>query len=150
MRQASFFRLRDRYFIHPEKQTTAGLLLAQGDFTSLPLSASAEQLGVAVLAALEQSAGVVPHPTQWTGLMKPRLAAAGVRSERAFMRDACLVSVSLGDKMSLKPHANGGSTGDGRGFSPIPARSIAIPAESPANEIGDALVKALGACEDAA
>jgi len=150
MRKVSAFRLRDRYFIHPDRQTTTGLWLAQGDFVSLSLQAPKEELGVVILAALEQSSGVIPHPTSWVGLAKPRLTAAGVKSEKAFMRGACLVSVNLRDQMSFEPHVNGGSTGDARGFSPIPERSISIPTESPAKEVGDALARALDACQNAA
>ena len=122
MRLVNAFRLSDRYFIHPNKQTTDGVWLAQGDYVSISLQAPMEEIGAAILVALEQSSGVIPHPTNWAGLAKRRLAAAGVRSEKAFIQDACLVSVSLGDQMSFEPYSNGGSTGETRGFSPIPER----------------------------
>ena len=147
---ASAYRLSDRYFIHPSKRTTAGLWIAQPDFVSLPLEASPEELGLAVVASLAQSTGVVPHPTVWTGLSKPRLAAAGFRSEKAFMQGAHLVSVALADTIILDPNHNGGTTGEQRGFTPLPDKRFIILPNSAPMVVGSELLAAFKACTNAA
>jgi len=50
----------------------------------LPLDADASAVGDAVLSALTASSDAIPHPTDWRAMAMPRLAVAGVRSERAF------------------------------------------------------------------
>lgn len=149
MQMANAYRLRDRYLIHPSKRTSAGGWLAQPDFVCLPLHASPEVLGKAVLHSLAQSVGVLPHPTVWAGLSKPRLAAAGVRSEKAFMRGTALVDISLETEMALRPTENGGTTGDQRGFTALLDKRIALPARSSPLDIGRALLLAFDACTSA-
>ena len=146
MRIASTYRLKDRYFIHPDKRTAEGLWLAQPDFVSLSLQALPAELGDAVLSSLAQSAGIIPHPTDWAGLAKPRLAAAGVTSEKAFVLGAHFVGVSLTDDISLEPSHNGGSTGRQRGFSPLPRSRVCLPLTSTPEELGIALLAAFAAC----
>ena len=146
MRIASTYRLRDRYLIHPEKRTTEGLWLAQPDFVSLSLKALPAELGVAVLGSLAQSSGVLPHPTVWAGLAKPRLVAAGVTSEKSFMLGAHFVGVSLTDGIFLEPSHNGGPSGGQRGFSPLPISRMSLPVDSTPEEVGKALLAAFNAC----
>jgi hypothetical protein len=142
----SAFRLRDRYFVHLNKRTTAGLWVAQPEFKCLPLDATPESLGLVVLAALSQSHTVIPHPTDWSALSKPRLAAAGVRSERAFMMGARLVEVERGECFRFEPTRNGGSSGDQRGFARISGVQVSIPLHSPPIAVGEALLNALEEC----
>jgi len=51
-------------------------------------------------------------PTSWTGLSKPRLEAAGSKSEADFMRGARLVTIVLdGTGMRFEATHNGGTKG---------------------------------------
>jgi hypothetical protein len=147
MRLASVYRLDGKYFVHPHRKTTAGLWLAQPDFISLPLQALPEELGLTVQRALEQSHGTVPHPTDWIGQSRDRLAAAGVRSENAFVRSASLVTVSQSDTIVLESNHNGGTT---FGFTPIHGRQLSISAGSSSQEVGAAVLEAFIACSGAA
>jgi hypothetical protein len=140
------FRLRDRYFVHPNKRTTAGLWIAQPEFKCLQLDATPESLGLVVLAALAQSHGVIAQPTDWSALSKPRLAAAGVRSERAFMAGARLVEIERGDCFRFGPTRNGGSNGDQRGFARLSDGQVSIPLHSPPRIVGEAFLNALEEC----
>jgi hypothetical protein len=142
----SAFLLRDRYFIYPNKQTTAGLWVAQPDFMCLPLDASPESIGCAILASLAQSHGTVPHPSDWSALSKPRLAAAGVRSERAFMAGASLVEIERGERLIFNSTRNGGSSGDDRGFVRLPEGQVTLPLDSVSQVVGEVFLKALGEC----
>jgi hypothetical protein len=150
MRLASVYRLHDKYFIHPQKKSTAGLWLAQPDFLSLPLEASPEELGFSVRRALDQSSGVVPHPTDWAGQSKSRLAAAGVRSEKAFIRGTRLVTASQSSAIVLEPNHNGGSTGGQQGFTPFQERQLSVSVDSSPREVGAALLAVFAACTGAA
>lgn len=146
MKSVSVFRLSGRLFIHPNKRTTDGVWLSRPSFVSLPLESTDEKIGETILALLEQSVGVVPHPRDWAGISKPRLDAAGVRTESAFMKGAKLVDVGLDGDMSLAPQHNGGARGELRGFSPIPEARMAISAASSPSEIGAALASAFLVC----
>jgi hypothetical protein len=147
MRLASVYRLRGKYFIHPQRVTTAGLWLAQPDFISLPLEASPEDLGSSVQRALEQSAGTIPHPADWIGQSRGRLAAAGVRSEKAFILGASLVTVSQSDTIVLEPNHNGGTA---YGFAPVHQRQFSVSAGTSPEEIGAAVLAVFSECTGAA
>lgn len=147
MKSVSAFRLCDRIFVHPNCLTTAGLHIAAPDYLSLPLDAEPEAVGQAVSAALERSSAIVPHPVSWTGLAKPRLQAAGSKSEAAFVRGARLVEVSM-DNAALRLVAthNGGSKGDGKGFSPLPPSAMTLPINATRTAIGVAFLEMVACC----
>jgi len=149
MQTANIFQLRDRYFVYPLRKTTAGVWLASPEYVSMPLSALDEDLGAAVLAALPQSDGVVPHPTSWIEVSTSRLQAAGAKSEMAFMKEARMVSIKCTDLIQLEPHVNEGATGPQKGFSPMPDRSSSLSSSSSAEDLGAAIRKCLGACRSA-
>lgn len=149
MQFANIYQLRDRYFICPLRKTTAGVWLASPEYVCIPLSALDKDLGAAVLAALSQSDGVVPHPTSWTEVSTSRLRAAGAKSERAFMTDARLVSIKCTDSIELEPNVNGGASGPQKGFSPIPGRSSSLPISASAEDVGAAIRQSLAACKSA-
>src|SRR5918995_7305662 len=109
MHSAAVYELKDRIFVYPLQQTTAGLGLASEPYVSLPLDVEPESLGNAVLTALSQSGKTVPHPTSWTGSDKPRLEAAGVKSQAAFHAGARSISVERDEVLRLEPSRNGGS-----------------------------------------
>ncbi|MDZ7919290.1 hypothetical protein [Rhodoferax sp.] len=146
MRSANVYQLRDRYFVYPLRKTTAGVWLASAEFVSMPLSALDNDLGAAVLAALQQSDGVVPHPTSWTEVANSRLRAAGAKSEKTFMTNARLVAIKSTDLIELEPHMNGGAKGPQKGFSPVPGCSSTLPTNASSEELGVAIRKSLGAC----
>ena len=147
MQRASLFQLKDRFLVHPESRTTSGLWLAVSDYVTLSLNASPTELGAAVGKALDQSVDGVPHPTVWTGLSRPRLAAAGVRSEGAFMRGGRCVGVRRSEETVLKPSRNGGPTGEQLGFTDLPELRLVLSGNSTESELGNALLSALTRCE---
>jgi len=147
MRLASAYRLRDRFFFHPNSKTTAGGWLATPPYVSVPLDAGPEALGEAVAEALAASVVGIPHPTSWAGLSKPRLDAAGSRSEAAFGRGARLVQVLLdATTMTVEATHNGGSKGDTKGFSELPASATKLPASTRPRELGMAFSEMLSRC----
>ena len=112
----------------------------------MPLDAELESLGTSVLTALSKSGRTVPHPTMWKGLDKPRLEAAGVKSEKAFQSGARSVRVERGQVRRLEPSRNGGSKGDAKGFEPLPELSMSLPLSSTAAALGQAIRDCLECC----
>jgi hypothetical protein len=146
MHSAAVYELKDRILVHSWQQTTAGLGIASEPYIGLPRDAGPEALGNSILSALKKSGQTVPHPTTWKGLDKPRLEAAGVKSEKAFQTGARSVSVERGQAFRLEPSRNGGSEGDTKGFEPLPDLSMSLPLSSTATEIGQAIRACLERC----
>ena len=94
-------------------------------YASLPFDVDVETLGSAALNALGSSGRTVPHPASWNGLGAARLAAAGVRSEKAFHLGARGIGVErLANLLRLEPTRNGGTKGDAKGFEPLPGLAL--------------------------
>jgi hypothetical protein len=147
MHSAAVYRLKDRILVHPWQQTTAGLGIACGPYTSLPLDVDASALGESVFAALSQSGQTVPHPSSWKGLDGARLKAAGVKSEKAFQSGARSLTVErAGPSFRLEPSRNGGSKGDTKGFEPLPELSTSLPLSASAVALGHAILACLEQC----
>jgi hypothetical protein len=144
--RAAVYELKDRILIHPWQQTTTGLGIASAPYVSVPLNAESKSLGDSVLIALSISGQTVPHPKTWKGLDKPRLEAAGVKSEKAFQTGARSVSVERGQAFRLEPSRNGGSRGDTKGFEPLPELSMSLPLSSTAAALGQAIRDCLERC----
>jgi hypothetical protein len=146
MHSAAVYELKDRILVHPWQQTTAGLGIASEPYIGLPLDAEPKSLGNSVLSALSHSGQTVPHPMTWKGLDKPRLEAAGVKSEKAFQSGARSVGVERGQAFRLEPSRNGGSKGDTKGFEPLPELSMSLPLSSTAAALGQAIRNCLERC----
>lgn len=149
MQHASVYRFKDRILVHPNCPTSAGILLSTAPFAVLPLTASDHELGLAVSAALASSSRVVAHPADWKGEALPRLAAAGVKTERAFQRLSSLVQILFdGTSFQLQPTHNGGGKGDVRGFHAIPGSKNILPLAIEPDTLGAELRRALALCTD--
>lgn len=120
MKKALIYKLPSRLVVCPVSTTTSGIGIASEPYIVLPTPASAVELGASINQALASSFAGVEHPSSWKGLATPRLAAAGVRSEATFQKQASLVSVNAdGNTATFTPHRNGGATGPDKGYSPI-------------------------------
>jgi len=147
MPSAAVYRLRDRVFMHPWQRTTLGLGIASEPYVSLPLDAGDAELGAAVLNALSLSRGTLPHPESPRGLQAARLKAAGVRSEKAFQSDALSLTVELLDRtIRIVPSRNGGTSGESKGFHGLPDRSVSLPFDAGARELGAAICECFERC----
>ena len=112
--------------IAPVVRTTTGLGLEvePNALGSLP---DEDGTADALAEALARSARVVPHPAQneWKGFTEPFQKAAGVRSYKAFMKDAKRVSIrAIEDKLKFTPQRNLGSR---EGFEPILDQVVFVP-----------------------
>ncbi len=147
IKSVSAYKLRDRFLIHPNQITTAGVWLAAPEYVSLDLDSSAREIGQAFLLALEDAGQTVLHPTKWVGLSKPRLDAAGAKSEVAFQKGARLVrGVRNQVETEIQPTRNGGAAGNNRGFHDLPNATIRLANQGSPIQFGQAILAAFASC----
>ena len=120
IKRASIYKLPSRFIVCPVSTTTAGINITCEPYIVLWAPIASLELSKAINEALDKSQNGIAHPQSWKGLAAPRLAAAGVKSEATFQKQASLVSlISDGKTVTFTPHRNGGATGNDKGFSPI-------------------------------
>jgi hypothetical protein len=144
MQIASIYRLKDRLLAHANVRTVSGFWVAAEPFLQLPLDADETAIGDAVCSLLSATMEPIPDPADWRSIATQRFVAAGVRSERSFMARADLVNVVRSDtEYVIEPHRNGGSSGDDRGFHPLPAEQVSLRLDCTAPTLGAAVMAAL-------
>src|SRR5262245_57849166 len=147
MRSAAIYVLKDRVLLHPWQKTTVGLGISSEPYTTLPADASNLRLGEALLAVLSASGQTVPHPQSWESVAKPRLDAAGDKSEKAFHSNTKSVTVDWqDDSLHFEPTRNGGASGPDKGFHPLSNSRVTVAAGMGAEAIGSAVKSALRGC----
>ena len=147
MQRAAVYQLPDRFLVHPDHTTTAGVGIAGDPYLSVPLNADDQTLGAAVVRALAASQERVPHPLSWKGLAAPRLKAAGMKSHTAFQRGARLVEVlRTSQHIVCEPTRNGGTKGPKKGFEQMPQLAVSVSPSSPVTVVAQAVRAALQQC----
>ena len=144
MKSATAYNRKDCWYVNASSQTTVGLWMGTPPFLSLPPNADSAAIGQATLLALDASRHAIPHPTKWD-VSSPTLDLAGVKSWSAFMRGASCVNIQLDDALlTMTPNTNAGAK---EGFSPLLDKEVRIPADSSAQQIGEAIRSAFSFCE---
>jgi hypothetical protein len=147
MKRAAVFVRTNGWYCSPYNQTTAGVWMSAEPYVKLARDANAAALGRAVLNALGESKGPVPHPaeSEWNALLKPLLEAAGVKSWKAFVLRAQYMSVDEeGETVTICPNVNREPR---EGFIPLSDRDIRLPVSASAEELGEAIQTAALLCE---
>jgi hypothetical protein len=123
-------RVDDRLILQSYSRTDDWLWTLGDPPVALASTVSDEDLGLAVVLMLDRSRTGVPRPEDLRPLMKPLLAAAGVRSQRAYYDGTRSVVIrrSAEDSVVVEP-----SRRDHRSFLPLADRSIALAAATPAS-----------------
>jgi hypothetical protein len=81
-----------------------------------------KSVGLGIVAALEASKIGVPHPTEFSSLLQPLLAAANARTYSSFVRNTFLVEVLRErSRITFLPTRNEGAR---NGFTPIYDKAI--------------------------
>src|SRR5438093_6101350 len=143
-RTGGIYRQRDWIIIHPVNKATSGVGVASTPIFRLPVAASAEEIGQAILSALDAFKDEVPHPSDWTRHGKEFLKAAGFPSWRSLENEAVYCNFSEdGDTLRFEPLRYGGASGDHKGFQPFGASDIWVSASASAGHIGMAALEAL-------
>ncbi len=143
MRHAAVYRRRDKFIVHPDGKTTAGVYIAIEPFIVLPASADAAAIGSALRRALAAFKDGLRHPLphEWDALAMPLYAAAGVKSWGVFARGADLTHVEgYDDVIRLLPQENRGAR---NGFQPMGLPVLEVPPTISDHELGSAVLNAL-------
>ncbi|WP_211831189.1 hypothetical protein [Kistimonas asteriae] len=135
-------------FLGANQQTTAGVWLDAGPYFTCSSSDEEATIGSLCLQALEHSKSGVPHPKTHSGMTKPLLLAAGVKSYRTFIKGTKMCMLSASDKYEITPCRNGGSTGNEKGFHEIAEKTQYLQQASNVSQLGKAVIQALIACTE--
>ncbi len=145
VKRTSVDKRKDGWYLHSCSKTTAGWWLTTAPYIRLPADARPLEVGNAVLRGLEASRHNIPGPTRWDGIIEPMLELAGVKSWGKFMKDS--LSISIGDDgewLTFEPTKNQGPR---RGCTWLGEKNFRIPHGSTAEEIGNAVQRAIELCE---
>lgn len=111
LRKATAYKRRARLVVHASSRTTDGVWVLDEPCIGLDVHCEDEELGAAARQALASSRDGVPHPSNWSGVLQPLLAAAGVRSWNTFAKSASCIELEDRDgALFLFPTANLGAT----------------------------------------
>jgi hypothetical protein len=132
-KMATVYRRKRTLFAHASSLTNDGVWILTEPVLTLDESAADADIGAVVQAALEKSHINVPHPKNWSELLKPLLKEAGVKSWARFVAGSSCVVIEFGSgKLSVIPTENLGSDG---GFEDRPPGGVTLNGLN-ASEIG--------------
>ena len=138
---ASIYKKLDKYIIHSESLTTAGLGIASGPFIILDADVSDNELFENIVSALKGSAVGVKHPINWTEYNKYYFSSIQEKSLKSLHNKCVLLLISVKDNIAtLSPTINLGSK---NGFELIKELVITIPTI----RLKDSLSGALSLCK---
>jgi len=144
---ASAYKFSDRLVLHSFGQTPAGFYVACEPYLILPRDATAQDLGHAVQAAVARFCAEILQPTDWKQTTAAYVRGVGARSHRKLQETSvCCGIAECRDRIEFEPSHNGGTSGDTKGFQPIPDAKISISANSTPIEIGTALFEGFARC----
>jgi hypothetical protein len=141
MQSAEIYKRGTKMIVHPTSYTIYGLGISAPPIEVFDASISPADLGLAVVEALGASRSEVPHPTDFPALARPFYDAAGVKSWSAFVKGSLSCTVDLdGSSLHINPWKNEGAR---KGFTPLPQQRLTLPASSPVEMLGQAVLDAL-------
>jgi hypothetical protein len=142
----AIFRFDNAVLVYSLDKAKSGVWLA-GEFATLLVDASPENLGAAVEQALTASRFDVPHPQDWRNVGANVLVVAGKKSWRALEKGAVAAHL-FRDRSGVRitPTRNGGPTGDDRGFHELTDRTQSLDASASHLEVASGVIRALAEC----
>lgn len=143
MKRASALLRKGKILIQGYSQTTAGIWVGMGPVYIID-ETQADELGVKVLEALNQSTEGVRHPvqTEWKAIQAPMLEAAGVKTWATLAKGAKAVGLEYEEgQVTMVPSTNYESNGG------EPLSERAIKCGFVAEELGYSLLKAFRSCD---
>ena len=119
-KHASAFLFPQDIRFHSQLHTPYGLFACE-PYQRVDRSAPPEVIAAAVRAALEHAREQREMPPgSGKDFMKAYLAGMGVRSNAELQRKSRNVGIQQAADLEFHPTRNGGTSGDGKGFQPIP------------------------------
>lgn len=141
----SVYKRRERLFFATSSQTIGryGLWIEAGPHLAADVADGASAVGDRLVAALDASRQGVQYPEDVRTLEGPLLKLAGVKSWATFVRSVAHCYVERDeDGICIIP-----SEPDSGGFRRLKDQVVKVPTASPAEELGQALLDAITACE---
>ena len=142
---ATAYLFPDRLIVHSLTHTDFGLFACE-PFQRLDRDVSPEEIARCIGSSLDafRTQRDMPNAKE---LRKSFLAGMGVKSNAQLQRTAICVGISQGAGLEFEPTHNGGTTGDSKGFQPIPGlEPLRVSIDSLPAEIGAVLLKAFSLC----
>lgn len=126
-----------------------GLLVSCPPYIQLPINASDDDLGLAIINVIEAYQPQIEDPPEDKADRKEhkaQLKELGFRSNRQFQQEViCCLCIRDALTYKLTPTHNGGTSGDSKGFQPV-YPTIELPLTITPLELGAALRQALALC----
>lgn len=146
--EASIYKTTRHFLIHASERTPDGFWAPALPAYRIAATASAEELGSAILNALSglpaRSPNLLPSSAATSA---PVLAALGVRSWSALQKTARLCLVSCDSvNVTAMPTRNGGVLGDARGYVEMPEAQASVSASCTSAQLGLVVVATLEKC----
>lgn len=109
IKSASIYKKPNKYIIHANSHTTAGVGIASEPFIILPKDASQEEIAQSLLTALSNSKEGVKHPTDWKKQQSSFLSNIQEKSLKSLHLNTILCDIVLkGNELTLYPMSNKG------------------------------------------
>jgi hypothetical protein len=144
---ASAYKFSDRLVLHSQARTPAGFDIACEPYLTLSLEAATEEVGCAVHSVLAGFRPEIPQPKNLKQVTVEFLFGIGVKSNKKLQESSVCCGIAEQDgNIEFQPKHNGGTSGNSKGFRPIPNAKISLPANSPYAEIGAVLLKGFSVC----
>jgi hypothetical protein len=147
LRLAAMYSRQKDFVIQTECRTTAGVWIGSEPVQVLANESDIATVAQAVRIALAASRDGVAHPTDWKAVLQPHLNGAKIKSWSAFQKSAKMVGIEMsGAELRIVPSRNGGTSGDDKGYHPLPEAAIVLATGCSDAELGSALRQALELC----
>jgi hypothetical protein len=144
---ASAYRFPDRMVLHSHARLPGWAMIAYEPYITLPRDAAAEDIGRAVQTVLAGFRPEVPNPDDFKQVTAAFVRGVGARSNNQIQETSISCGISERDgRLEFQPDHNGGTSGDTKGFQPIPGAQFSLPANSAPAEIGAALLRCFAVC----
>jgi hypothetical protein len=130
----------DKIIIETQDQVKDGFWIVTDRISILPPDSEDEQLGENIIRHLELSKVNVPNPKGQEGFKKIRdnyKKATGLKTQKAQMDRARYLSIAReNNKFEFSPTANGGASGEQRGYRYKPEENVEISQSMTPAELG--------------
>ena len=147
-RSAGVYQHPNTILFYAQRRAQAGFCVASRPVIQLLGTSPTEEIGSALLRALDAYEDNLPDPGDWKAHRADFLRATGFTSWKSLEGPArsCWIE-QIDDSISFTPLRNGGSKGKMAGFRPFGKEPVVVSATLPNADIGNALLLALSHCE---
>jgi len=146
-KHASAFLFPQDIRVHSQLHTPYGMFACE-PYQRIDRAAPAEAIAAAVRIALQHAREQAEMPPgSGKDIMKAYLVGMGVRSNAELQRKSRYVGIEQAADLAFHPTHNGGTSGDGKGFQPIPGvDAIRVPITAAPADVAAALLRAFELC----